>query len=761
MRYHDNCTILHHVTLGLGLLYATDFPGFQARSVRHAGVPLTIPSERKEPDSYDNVLGNLIVHVGDCIESPPSATSPNGRHYVIETLLGSGTFGQVFRCVLAETYETYAIKIIKTGKLYDSHSNFECRVLQDLVFMDPEDKNHMIRYVDHFRFRGHFCIVTEILGKSVRSILVKQNYRGFTFPIISQIVSQVVDSLCVIHSMGLIHGDIKTDNILIDGVLPHVRLADFGSSVFEKQASIRSYIQSRHTRAPEIILGGVPTCAIDIWSVGCLAFELLCGLPLFPGTDEHNMLKRMIKMNGNIPSHLIEQSQYRYKFFRERTLSQSSFKLLSDDEFTALTGIAPIAQDDSYIHHSLERTIQKRIVFFLKSRKREQKDDAKIAKKLEKVKKKENDKKEKDRKERKDREREREEKGVDKRDKREQEKKEKDREREREEKGIDKRDKREQDKKEREREREEKGSEKKDRKDQEKKDDKEKKEQDKRDSGDADVEKKESEPRQEDDDSDESEDEEFSRHLKESPEALSFIQFIRLCLVYEPEHRLTAVQAARHPFLVNRGYSKHWKPLGEATDSPPSQSIPISPSAKSAHRPTRRFTRSILSHSHTEERQMSISPVPSMDSAFSGRSASFASLESEYDTASMDDSTAADDSAVPETGSSPFEAAENAESDAGAQPSFEGVRANVSINPGQAGEHPSAFSVVAPAEKKRKFAGSRSGHSRSVSAPRIGEKHYRRFDPRKIVKRIGRETKKLVDIAPRGKSVDDKFYDDL
>ncbi|KAK2948400.1 hypothetical protein BLNAU_16655 [Blattamonas nauphoetae] len=93
--------------------------------------------------------------------------------------------------------------------------------------------------------------------------------------------------------------------------------------------------------------------------------------------------------------------------------------------------------------------------------------------------------------------------------------------------------------------------------------------------------------------------------------------------------------------------------------------------------------------------------------------------------------------AGPKNGLPTIRCAENTESDIGAQLSFEGVRANVSINPEQTGEHPSAFSVVAPVEKKRKFTGTRSGHSRSVSAPRIGEKHYHHFDPQRIVKRIG------------------------
>lgn len=73
-------------------------------------------------------------------------------------------------------------------------------------------------------------------------------------------------------------------------VVPLLKVVDFGSACMENE-TVYSYIQSRFYRSPEVLLGIPYNGAIDMWSLGCIAFEMLLGLPLFPGVSEHDQLR--------------------------------------------------------------------------------------------------------------------------------------------------------------------------------------------------------------------------------------------------------------------------------------------------------------------------------------------------------------------------------------------------------------------------------------------------------------------------------------
>ena len=93
----------------------------------------------------------------------------------------------------------------------------------------------------------------------------------------------------------------KPENILLTHPNnTNIKVIDLGTGCYENK-TVYTYIQSRFYRAPEIILGTQYTCAIDMWSLGCILLELHLGAPIFAGEDESEQMAMIMEYRG-IPS---------------------------------------------------------------------------------------------------------------------------------------------------------------------------------------------------------------------------------------------------------------------------------------------------------------------------------------------------------------------------------------------------------------------------------------------------------------------------
>lgn len=109
---------------------------------------------------------------------------------------------------------------------------------------------------------------------------------------------QILTAVAVIHMNGVIHCDIKPENILLkQPERSGLKIIDFGSSC-KSNEKVYSYLQSRYYRAPEVIVGINYNEKIDIWSLGCVFVELFLGYPIFPGKDERDQMRTIISILG-------------------------------------------------------------------------------------------------------------------------------------------------------------------------------------------------------------------------------------------------------------------------------------------------------------------------------------------------------------------------------------------------------------------------------------------------------------------------------
>ena len=126
----------------------------------------------------------------------------------------------------------------------------------------------------------------ELLGKNLYEYLQLNNFVGLDLSLIKNYTIQILFSLLFLRNINIIHCDLKPENILIFPSNPNqIKVIDFGSSCFETER-MYLYIQSRFYRAPEVILDLGYDYEIDMWSLGCILYELYIGSPLFSGINE-------------------------------------------------------------------------------------------------------------------------------------------------------------------------------------------------------------------------------------------------------------------------------------------------------------------------------------------------------------------------------------------------------------------------------------------------------------------------------------------
>lgn len=95
-------------------------------------------------------------------------------------------------------------------------------------------------------------------------------------------------------NQSVIHCDMKPENIIFtDNTYQRVKIIDFGASC-DCCANGFFYVQSRYYRSPEIVLGMKYDFGVDMWSLGCIVYELVKCKPLFPARDENELLEFMI-----------------------------------------------------------------------------------------------------------------------------------------------------------------------------------------------------------------------------------------------------------------------------------------------------------------------------------------------------------------------------------------------------------------------------------------------------------------------------------
>lgn len=265
------------------------------------------PSASPQLAQYCDKNFDYIVRTGEMF---------NNR-YMLEKVIGRGSFGQVVRAYDTRENTHVAIKIIKNNALYVEQALSEVRMTSYLNRIDPEDVHSIMRLRDKFIFRGHQCLVLELLSFSLYDLLRSTEFYGVSLNLVRKFCKQILRCLAFLArpDVNIAHCDLKPENVLLrHPQRSAIKVVDFGASCRITE-SMFTYVQSRFYRAPEVILGLPYETQVDVWSLGCMLIELHTGYPVFAGTDEADQMAIIVERLGLPPSHMLENGKKTALFF--------------------------------------------------------------------------------------------------------------------------------------------------------------------------------------------------------------------------------------------------------------------------------------------------------------------------------------------------------------------------------------------------------------------------------------------------------------
>ena len=243
-------------------------------------------------------------------------------NYQIIKLIGKGAFSQVYKVLETKDKVEYALKIGRISSRFQKSYKNEIELLQ---LLNRQNNPNIIKMIYNFKLNNRFFLVFEIYGNNLYKLFSKYNHKGLNLETIKTFTNQLINGLKLLKKLNIIHADLKPENILVSDNEKNIKIIDFGSSFKEKKSCFYNYIQTRYYRSPEVLMGLEITHNIDIWSLGCIIYEMIRGYPLFKAKNFQDLFLYHVHLLGIPDKKIILDSQYGNKYFMK---DDKNYKLI-------------------------------------------------------------------------------------------------------------------------------------------------------------------------------------------------------------------------------------------------------------------------------------------------------------------------------------------------------------------------------------------------------------------------------------------------
>jgi len=232
--------------------------------------------------------------------SPPHSANDNAPvqlgHYQLRDCIGRGGMGLVYRARDTRLERDVAIKCLRT-ELFEAH--YIERFKREALLLAKLNHPNIVQIYDFIEAPEQVALVMELVDGQNLHLYLREHLVPITQRL--QWLVQISEGLAIAHDAGIIHRDLKTENILINK-RGQAKITDLGIAKSQDfNATITDHVAGSYcSMSPEQAMGETITFKSDLFSLGILAYQLLCGA--HPFGDTNNKLQTMQRIISHPPT---------------------------------------------------------------------------------------------------------------------------------------------------------------------------------------------------------------------------------------------------------------------------------------------------------------------------------------------------------------------------------------------------------------------------------------------------------------------------
>lgn len=247
--------------------------------------------------------------------------------YEFRDRLGTGKFSDVYQAVELTTGLDWAIKVVEKGKLSDHEREM---LRSEIAIMRLLNHHNVVQMREVYEDKVKLYLVMELveggeLFDRIRHKKVLSEFSAF------HVVRQLLETLKYLHDVGIVHRDVKPENILLsdDSDLPTIKLADFGlSKLVGPEELIHVACGTLGYAAPEVLAQRPYGKQADVWSVGVVLYLMLRGRLPFDSKDKAVLVQKTMEANLDLSGEYWSKfTQYAVDFLKKTLVSDPQERL--------------------------------------------------------------------------------------------------------------------------------------------------------------------------------------------------------------------------------------------------------------------------------------------------------------------------------------------------------------------------------------------------------------------------------------------------